>query len=71
MTTFANLLSALVPWLLAITLICSLFILMLRFIAEPFAPGIEFGPLVRRLIDRRALEPRGPAVEDASPPAAS
>ena len=67
MTAFANLLSALVPWLLAVTLICSLFILVLRFVAEPFAPGIEFGPLVRRLIDRRALEPQGPAFEDASP----
>ena len=67
MTAFANLLSALVPWLLAVTLICSLFILVLRFVAEPFAPGIEFGPLVRRLIDRRALEPQGPALEEASP----
>ena len=37
MTAFANLLSALVPWLLAVTLICSLFILVLRFVAEPFA----------------------------------
>ncbi|MBR3504044.1 MAG: hypothetical protein IKO07_07345 [Clostridia bacterium] len=67
MTAFVNLLSALVPWLLAVTLICSLFILALRFVAEPFAPGIEFGPLVRRLIDRRALEPQGPALEEASP----
>ena len=68
MTAFANLLSALVPWLLAVTLICSLFIRVLRFVAEPFAPGIEFGPLVRRLIDRRELEPQGPALEeDASP----
>ena len=56
MTAIANLLSALGPWLLAVTLLCSLFILALRTVAEPFAPGIEFGPLVRRLIDRGLLE---------------
>ena len=67
MTAIANLLVALGPWLLAVTLICSLFILALRTVAEPFAPGIEFGPLVRRLIDRRALEPQGPVTADASP----
>jgi|GEM_PF-690822 len=66
MTSLSNLLSSLIPWLLAVTLGCTLFILLLRCVAEPFAPGIEFGPLVRRLVNRRALEPQGPAVEDAS-----
>ena len=63
MSFLSNLLSSLIPWLLAMMLICSLFILLLRFFAEPFAPGIEFGPLVRRLVNRRALEPRGPVLE--------
>lgn len=52
----SDLLSALVPWLLAAVSGCSLVILALRCGAEPFAPGIEFGPLVRRLIERRPLE---------------
>ena len=66
MTVLSNLMSSLIPWLLAVTLACSLGILLLRFFAEPFAPGIEFGPLVRRLVNRRALEPEGPSVEDSS-----
>ena len=63
MNTLADLLSSLVPWLLAAITGCSFVILVLRYLAEPLAPGIEFGPLVRRLIDRRALEPQGPEVE--------
>ena len=66
MNFLANLLSSLVPWLLAITMVFSLLILLLRCIAEPFAPGIEFGSLVRRLVDHRALEPEGTAFDDAS-----
>ena len=66
MTVLSNLLSSLVPWLLAVTLGCSALILVLRFFAEPFAPGIEFGPLVRRLVNRQALEAQTSVVEDAS-----
>ncbi|MBR4442835.1 MAG: hypothetical protein IKS52_06170 [Clostridia bacterium] len=63
MIFLSNLLSSLIPWLLAMMLVCSLFIVLMRFFAEPFAPGIEFGSLVRRLVNRRALEPLGPVEE--------
>lgn len=56
MQAMADLLSALVPWLLAAVMGSAFIILALRTAAEPFAPGIEFGPLVRRLIERRPLE---------------
>ena len=35
----------------------SLLVLLVRYCAEPFAPGIAFGPLIRRLIDGRPLIP--------------
>ena len=63
MSFLSNLLSSLIPWLLGVMLVCSLLILLLRFCAEPFAPGIEFGPLVRRLVNRQPLEPQGPVIE--------
>ena len=34
----------------------SLFVLLVRYSAEPFAAGIAFGPLIRRLVDGRPLE---------------
>ena len=33
--------------------------------AEPLAPGIEFAPLVRRLIDHRALAPQETVIEES------
>lgn len=34
----------------------SLFVLLVRYAAEPFAPGIAFGPLIRRLLEGRPLK---------------
>ena len=42
----------------------SLFVLLVRYSAEPFASGIAFGPLIRRLVDGRPLEPE--SMEDHS-----
>lgn len=42
----------------------SLFVLLVRYSAEPFASGIAFGPLIRRLVDGRPLEPE--TMEDYS-----
>ena len=65
MNTLADLLSSLVPWLLAAITGCSFVILVLRYLAEPLAPGIEFGPLVRRLIDRRFSAATGSSIHRA------
>ena len=48
--------SALLTWLLAMMLGVSGIILIIRCVSEPIAPGIAFHVLLRRLIDRRALD---------------
>ena len=66
MISISDFMSVLAPFLTGAALFCAFAILAVRCLAEPFAPGIKFGPLVRRLVDRRELEPGGPAVDDAS-----
>ena len=42
-------------WLTVAAMGVSLLVLLIRYAAEPFAPGLPFGPLVRRLIEGRPL----------------
>ena len=51
-------------WLTIGAMGVSLLVLLIRYIAEPFAPGLAFGPLIRRLIDGRPLLPD--PIEDSS-----
>ena len=66
MEFFCDLLSSLAPWLLVLTMGCSLLILLLRGCAEPFAPGIAFGSLVRRLVNHQRLDSNLPGEGSAA-----
>ncbi len=65
MNGFASVLATGASWLVLIAMGLSLPVLLLRYFAEPFAPELPFGPLVRRLIDGRPLMPEE-ALTDSS-----
>lgn len=64
MNGFASAFAMIASWLTIGAMGVSLLVLLIRYIAEPFAPGLAFGPLIRRLIDGRPLLPD--PIEDSS-----
>ena len=57
MNGFASALALGASWLSVAAMGVSLLVLLIRYFAEPFAPELPFGPLIRRLIDGRPLMP--------------
>lgn len=57
MSGFVNILTAGASVFAYLAMGVSLLVLLIRYVCEPFAPGLPFGPLVRRLIDGRPLLP--------------
>lgn len=64
MNGFVSAFASIASWLAVAAMGVSLLVLLIRYIAEPFAPGLAFGPLIRRLIDGRPLQPD--PIEDSS-----
>lgn len=60
MTGTVNILAGAAFWLSVAAMGLSLMVLIIRYLAAPFAPELPFGPLVRRLIDGRPLTPEEP-----------
>ena len=55
MSGLAGVLSAGASVFAVVAMGASLAVLLIRYFMEPFAPGLPFGPLIRRLIDGRPL----------------
>lgn len=55
MNGLARALSVVAPWLVILSMSVTLVVLLIRYFLEPAAPGVPFGPLMRRLIDGKPL----------------